>query len=735
MYKFGFGIAFSFQADKMLVMQKRFLVPLFVLSASLFASESEESLALRRIRLLFQEEEYAYAEKAIEEFFQRFPDSLENERLNALQGDIAFDNGDFEKALVFYQKVTGSIFQKEIQSRKWHSLFALSRYREIIEDTSRFCEKDDQALFWLAQATYLIALEQPDNKKELLIEAAGHYKRLEKTSQFALEAKEAQATIYKELGQEGKVQEVLEDLAEALLAKKEPIPEELALKTGRLLARTKPHLARSLFKRLIEKSDLAIQKQAAFLYFSLLVKERDLECLAASEKEIEPLLKPDELALLKVALGSLSSSKKEFAKAVSYYESALELPLNPPYDRQAVHGLVFASKMAHATSSLEKAYAECQKRFPGAEEDLGRIELVLASAYRDDERYSEAETLLDSALSKGLSSEELILEKIRLLALQKRIFEASEYAKAALTKLPKNKAIHDARIALLTNAASSGLEGDFEKLRSEAIKQALLHGELFTDAERFNLELMLARSLLQQNKTREANLLLEELVEHGMRSGELYALTAFALFKEGRVEKGVQFGELALEEELLEEKEARARARPLGKSYAHSLYLPLFNAYLALSKEKGKNRGAHSLESKAGQHLYNAISAGLMVSSENRAWLFRKLSARARLFGMKEEALKALAILDPVLKEASCPERFEAEVVTSSALLGILEQPEKGSRSARLACPCSGEQASQIQRGGRPGACRTFEVARSQRGVGPDFTEARARSAFELCSR
>lgn len=642
---------------------------LLLVPCGLWARESEEALALRRISLLYQDREYVYAQKAIEEFLSFYPESHDKERLIAIMGNIAFESSDYDKALFYYRKLTEDALKTECQKRVWHSLFMLAHYKELTSEVKDLAADNESACFYLAKAILHESLQQNPTDRLMLERALSLFQMLDGSTSYTLDVKEALIAIYRAIGQEQRAQEQLHALAQLLLGQQRNLAESLNLKTATLLAKSAPREAAALLKHLMEKGSKK-KREAATLLFSILAKESDFEALMASEKALCDVLAPAHLGLFHFILGKWHHEHHHVEAAMHHLETTLALPLASPYDREALALLVLCSdnpqqEPDHAITALEKAYKEADRRYGNRDTLFAKVELALAHTLTRVKRYEEATVHLDCALHReGISKEaleEATVEKMRLLAERTCWEEADQLAAQTLARGP-SKAVHQARVALLGQAALACPGQNYEKRKIEALHTALdAHASLFTMNERETLALTLAKALLTQGNIDDSLSLLKEC-ESTYRSNaipeELAALLAYAYLKKGNIEQGVSYGEQAA----------------VDKGYATSLALPLFNAYITLARQKQESQ----FEMDARRHLNHAIEAGLSVSLENRLWLFHCQAAHAELFGDEAQARAALGLIEEFLVETQEVAPYGSTLLTAASLYGLLHESAQG---------------------------------------------------------
>lgn len=643
----------------MLVMRKTLLLQLVAIlcfcPSLVLGADSEENLALRRINLLYQEKEYAYLSRAIDEFFQKFPESLDRDRLIAMLGDIAYADGDFERALEYYSKVPELAFKGDCRRKKWHTLFSLGRFEELIEETKLYAEKNESALFYLAEGTLELALKDLKRKKELLDEALSLFSKLLKSPEFKIESKEALLGIYKEMGRDLEMNQTLHELAHLLLEDNARLHESLSLKIGTLLAKKSPEIATRLFNRLVEEGNEK-KKEGAVLLFSLLAKEKNLHALLSHEATFLKLLPQEQLALFNYVVGKLEYAKKDYKSSYHHLLKARLLPLTDPYDKEAYLLLASASKEIGIYEGILEAYQEFGKRYPNDEAILAKLELTLGSYLSEQGKFSEAESYLDRAISRSHGKESGYLEKIRLLSQAGALDKAEELARSYLEGNPKSKKMHEARIALLSQMNSAD-----EKIalrRMEAFRSALENADLFEPSEKLSIELALIKATLSIGNIKDALRLLDEMEKRGENAEEYYALAMFANLKAGNLKKGIEYGEKAI----------------LDNNSATNLYLPLFNAYLNLAKETH----SREYESSASRILLKAVESNIAVSDENRLWLFYRLAEKGISFGDVEASLSAKKIIEPFLENAESLSQYECEAIMTASLYSLLGEGEKG---------------------------------------------------------
>lgn len=645
---------------------KSLLFILLLSSAALFSQEEndEESLFVRRIYALWQDKEAELAKKEIEEFKKKFPKSDFTDPVTAILGDIAFHDKLYEEAISYYEQIQDAKISKSVEIKKWHAQHLLKRYSELIVEITAFAiEKSFEARFLYADSCFregcLNASKDLKKAKLHWQEALSHFEKLLENPTYCENAKLASAEIYRLIGEPQVAAKFYLEIVDSLENKEINKSEDVLLHAAYALkdydstkaVKIASHLSRFGLKR---------RKEAAALWFHLLVKEEKYEEIHFNETFFLQSLNAEQKGLYHLALGKNYSEKKEYAFALEHLEKSLSYPMSRKLEEQALLALMKVSLQMRQYNLCSSTYHLYKQKFEKEALNRSDIEIIYASALIESEKFDKAQDVLHNAIIDHPEKGDLYLEKAKLFALQKKYKDAAEICQTIIDKWPENKPMLTQTLNISLNFLSEIQDEPLREKLTVTIERTLGIAGLFSKEEKQKAKLFLAKSYLSLKRPEKAIHILNNLSSECYEPSEVHFLLAIAYFQDPlEKEKAIIYAEKALDSD-----DSTFERR--------KLHLYLFNAYLDLAKE-GKDE---KFESYAANHLY-AICDEMPITLENRLWLFNFFIRKNESFLDEKMAEKAICTFEPLLTTDGDYQKFELECIQLATLyesLGLYKE-------------------------------------------------------------
>jgi hypothetical protein len=625
-------------------------LPLF---AATTIESDEESLYLRRIYTLWEDKDYIFAKRQIEDFCQKFPQSPLIERFTSMLGDIALYEKEYDQALKLYDKVQDEGLKKTLSAKKWHALYQLKRYSELqVEIPLDLIEKSEEAKFYYAESLFREGCAPTLQAKEarpLWLEALGLYGDLLDSPTFSENAKIATAEIYRLLGEPKQAAKYYLELADIFKNKDGIRQEEVLFHASVALKEYDEEKAISIASHLAQ-SGVKRRKEGANLWFYLLVKTKRFEELLANEELFMSTLPDEKKGLYHYFLGKNYSANNDPVNGCSHLEKCIAFNLPLPYLKEGIVSYIECARKNKDISALEKGVAAFKARFNELEKESAHIDMILSQSYHEDKKSDKAIQLLDQIIARDPHNLMAYLSKAKILLEMRKIAEAHAISRTLLQLYPDKREV----VRFSVNLALEHLSEQADEQLIEEIERTLDLPNIFSKEEKQNLRLFIAKSHLALKNTQKSIPLLKALCDENFEPSQTHFLLAVALFSDKKeLLSAIEHGEKAL---MLDNSTFERR----------KLHLHLFNAYLELAKENA----SAELKENAANHLFLVINE-MPISLENRLWLANHFVKKCEITFDEKEAQKAISILEPLFLEDEDFSRFESHALTLASLYEI----------------------------------------------------------------
>lgn len=360
-----------------------------LLSTALPSLSPEEELAARRIVLLWRESEYELAEQQMTLFGRSFPRSPLVEQFEMMRGDHLFAKGCYLQALEAYNRIRSDDIQTRCLGRAAECFYQTKQYsklREVLEEKSSVCEKNERLSFYHAEA-----LRYEGIKSEI---AERIYRQLLQ-SPYRLQARLALATMAQQRGDFKAAVASYLRLAEESPDQK----EEWLLIAARLSLSYSPEQALELFtKAQGSQEDQALASALGQLW--LLYEQGNYETVLARAQQFKHELGPSHSQTFEAIVGKAYFACQQYEKALALLEPLLELrDLGHAEERQ----LLLTALMSAHQLGKDASVAQYAKKFEflyAQDEQLPKVLLLFALAQKRSQQWESAARIFQNILEQ-----------------------------------------------------------------------------------------------------------------------------------------------------------------------------------------------------------------------------------------------------------------------------------------------------------------------------------------------
>lgn len=674
------------------MMRKNLLVKfttfsLMLSSISLFAAREatpQEALMLRRISEFWKDGDYATVKKQIIDYLFKHPDTSLKDHLNAMLGDIHFQEKNFTAALNAYEEITNPEIQSKIFFNSLQARFETKDYEGVISLTNEYlqhnqlgnADSDVKLRRILAESLFREAFQatDPEKKVHLLKLARPHYKILSQTK-YGDKALFPLAEIHRLLQEDERAADLY-----LLLAKKFPDHKERFLFQAAVLQiKFNQQEALDNFGKIFtlngKRAHLAAFNKLVLLYNN----DKYLDYIAFYH-EVSRVIPKEKAPLLEFYLARSYYEEKNYKNAAEVFESFVSNPVNRSKEyRIALLLLINCAKYQKDIGIFDRTLDQFKKNFP-QDKELPKAIMMYAQLCREKGDYVQSVEDLKMLLKEfpEYTEREVVLFDYALSLAKLQKWESSRLSFTAfIQEYPNSTKCNSATRHLIncyievlkdpTRGDYSSLKEDFVKLLVDAYnKEDLLNAE-----EQKKYLLVMVKCLYEMGKYEKALTFLEPFINENPAetfTGEEHLLIALCFQKLQNAEQFISYAEKALIiNPELPEKEI--------------LHLELYNAYLGLSQSEQDEQHKDSILDKAAAHLFlSHVWEEKGIKLDNHLWLANYYYQKVKSGFSQENYDKSMLLyknllglthVDAKIELSSDSLFLEQEVLKYADLLGI----------------------------------------------------------------
>lgn len=608
---------------------RHFFPVFFCVTAGLFSplqaknidASFEESLELRRIAEYWKEKDYQTVKAHISAFLSKNPQSTFTDQLQAMLGDLYFQEGNYKEAIDHYDQISGKEFRQKCLFHKLHCLYSAGKLEEFILSTDLFFKDPnakaaelDAIHFELAEAYFQKAMapENEKEKKELFKLALEEYQRL-KQAKFSDMALLPQAQIFTFFEEYAKAASLYLLMASKDADKK----EEYLFQAACLQLHKDRKTAIETFAAVVALNGKFASK-AAFNQLNLLYQEKRYRDFILAQDTAFKHIPQDKQALIQYFLGKSLYHTGDHLRAVNpFMQSLATKSLDRSQEKSALISLMNCAKETQDFVLFEKILAHLKAEFSNEEETANAL-LMHVHLCRDKKEWSKARSTLQELLNAPVlpaSRESLVYDQALLWIHEAKWQEAAHAFEAFLKEFPQSAHKSNALRHLINSRleAIKTASKETEQIKKQqlltALAEALQDKQTFSSAERQKIHYLQGKTYFELGQYDETIGELSEYVRDYQKDptcADAYLLLAYAYQKGSHDE--IHF--------VLNAEKALTLNPHLQNKL--DLHLTLFNSYLSLA-EKASSDEKPDLIDRAANHLFLALDKP--ASKENQRWL------------------------------------------------------------------------------------------------------------------
>ncbi len=585
----------------------------------------QEALMLRRISEFWKDGDFATVKKQILDYLSRHPETQLKDHLNAMLGDIYFQEKNFAQALSVYERIQNHEVRAKIFFNLLQAKFENKDYEGVVQLAHEYLKDhqlgngdvDVKLRRILAESLFREAFEakDPEKKAHYLKLARPHYKILSQTK-YGDKALFPLAEIHRLL----KENERAADLY-LLLAKKFPEHKERFLFQAAVLQIDfNQQEALDNFGKIYGLNGKRAQL-AAFNKLVLLFNNGKYQDYVGFYTEVSKTIPKEKAPLLEFYLGRSYYELKNFKDAAGTFESFVSNPLNRSKEyRIALLLLINCAKYEKDVSLFERSLVQFKKNFY-QDKELPKAILMFAQLCREKGDFRQSADDLKMILKEfpEYSEREVVLFDYALsLAKVQNWEESRESFVAFLQEFPnslKTKSATRHLINCYIEILKDPTRVDYQAIKENFLKLLVdsYNREGFLNAEeKQKYLLVMVKCLYEFGQYQDALVFLEPYIIQqpaDTLTGEEHLLMALCFQKLQHPDQFIAYAEkaLAINPEL---------------SDKDILHLELYNAYLNLSLSENDELRKRQILDSAADHLYlSHVWEEKGIKLDNHLWL------------------------------------------------------------------------------------------------------------------
>ncbi|MCH9631999.1 MAG: Cell division coordinator CpoB [Chlamydiae bacterium] len=405
-----------------------------ILSCNAF-SESEETLAIRRIATCYHEKDFELSGKLIDHFFETYPSSCHLENLYLLQADNYLQKKEWKKALTAYQLIQSPLLRDESFIQRLHCHYSLRNFQALkkeieprFNDLSNLSTSDQNIVtFYFAESLFKDDLKSLNSKD--LTRILKLYNTLLNTS-FEAYAKVSMAHIYALQNKHNEASDLFSQSAKAFPDQK----ERLLFAAASHQSHFDPNLATETFNH-IKELNAHTHQEAFYNWMVLLYHSDNFEKIIESRDELLSQIPDSKISSTHLILGKTFFKQKQYIAALNHFDKCLD-GHNPKMLLQEVSLLgLLASYQLNDLYKLNSYLSILEKKFRSSKEYSEGL-FWKAKYFQNNKEFSKALHTYHKVIKT--KSEKLLPSSSYQIALIYYQQDQFQKAQSSFTKLLKN---------------------------------------------------------------------------------------------------------------------------------------------------------------------------------------------------------------------------------------------------------------------------------------------------------
>lgn len=591
-----------------------------------YGANPKESLMLRRIYEYWKDGDYVTVKKQIEDFLDKNPSTSLHDHLNAMLGDIYFQEHNYRQALATYDLIGTLEIREKTFFNQLQAHFEMKDYLPVVERGELYLkerkgldtEESTRIRYLVAEACFRHALKtgEVEEKQSYLKMAKPHYKILTQ-SRFSDRVLFPLAEIHRLLREDDRAAALYLTLAQKFPENRERFLFQAAI----LQIKLDKKQAIQTFSKIHEMGGKR-SRLAAFNRLILLYQNKNYDEFLKVYPLTIQLMPQDKVQLLQFYEGRCHYALSDYGNAIAPLEAfATEAKGRSKELKTSLLLLVNCARFLKDIPLLERTLYTFKTNFP-KEVEMPQILQVHSLMCRESGNLVQAITDLKTVLTDYPSCKEIesvLYDYALLLTQTDQWIEARESFLGFLDKYPQSEKKNSAWRHLLnccieemrspTQIASDHTKETFIHLLKEALKQ----DQVLNLAEKRHYALVMLRCQYDLGQYEEALPVLQQYITDQTdpdvvaQAHLLYALCEHQL--NGETPRFIQHAEkaLALNPKLPE---------------MCSLHVELFNAYLSKASSIEDKSEQKQFFSSAADHLFASNAwKEKAIKTENFLWM------------------------------------------------------------------------------------------------------------------
>jgi hypothetical protein len=583
----------------------------------------EEVLFLRRIVQFWEEGKVEIVKKQIKKHLDENPKSSLLSYLNALLGDVNFQEERYYDAIYCYHQITNYPTKRRVYLNLLQSLFEVNLYKELTSEALFYLENhrkiDDSEksniYYFIAQGYYQQSLDQDNDgaKEDLLVRAKPYFHKLI-GSKYETQSLEILCNIHHILKEYKKASEIYIHLAE----KDDKNRETYLVQAAKMQTQFDKNLAINTFDKIIDEENEK-SKDAAYYKLALLYEEKKYEEIISSQKELASLLPDINFANHHYIVGKSYYFLEKFELAKEQLKNYVEKEQNKnsSFCNNALISLMQIAEKLNDPFLYEESYNNFASTFP-SDNKLPYVLLAKAVIFKKNDMIKKAKKDFLSLLEKYpkyKNDENVIFEYSKLLY-DTNSWDESRQSFYQFVKRFNQSDLNKSAWKYFINSSINATNIDnnnFNKQRLLADLNKFMKLKNLSEEESLDCDFISGQTYYELEQYQKAGSFLLNFIKKVPQKSPSYA--------EAHMLAALCFNKINDPRQFCFHAQKALESNPKLLEKQH-LCLNLFNAYITLTKNKDEK--TQSLYDNAANYLYLALQSKTdktSISQNNIIWL------------------------------------------------------------------------------------------------------------------
>ncbi len=611
----------------------------------------KEALMLRRITEYWKDGDYSTVKRQIIDFLSKNPDTGLHNHLNAMLGDLYFQERNYRQALATYDLIGNPEIKKKTTFNQLQAQFETRDFTSVIEGAERYLKscrgstEEMKVRYLLAEACFRQALKSDgmDQKVFYLKLAKPHYKILTQTK-YCDRALFPLAEIHRLLREDARAISLYLTLSEKYPEHRERFLFQAAILQIKEDKSEAAHTFQQVFEMGGKRSRLS-----AFNRLILLYQNDNYDEFLHFYQDVIGLMPEQKVPLLQFYEGRCHYSMSDYQQAVMPLENFISNAAGQSKElRTAYLLLVNCSRYLKDVSLLERSLFSFKKAFP-KDAEVPKVLLIHAQMCRENGDFIQALSDLQS-ISKEYpgyeDAEKVLYDYAVLLAQTDKWLPAGESFWSFIEKYPQSERYRDAWRHLLNccieQLKDPGLANSEEAKKTfiGTLDQALRRENILSAEEKDHYFLVMMKCYCELGQYEDVIHPLHHYLEEVQQPHFLAEAHLLMALCQQKVTNDLSV--------FIEHAEA-AFSYNENLPESEILHLELYNAYLTQSFSAQDEEMRDHFQNCAAEHLFASNAwHDRSIKLDNFLWLVNQFYLRAK-DGSKESCQKAEALFKDLL--------------------------------------------------------------------------------------